>query len=187
MNEIIEFWKLHALDHIMPIRGEQEYPEGWEALTMMTDIIDGSVFEIGCGRGRLADLWEPHLYIGADICSEALKEAKKANPKHEFHDMDTLVDVDKSDFVLMYTVALHMTDDMLIEMFERAHGFGETLVVAEVMDPTKAKPNRMPPVFNRTRGDIVALAAQAGWELDEFQTADYDAYVDTKITFLVFE
>jgi hypothetical protein len=187
MNER-DWWKANALKNIIPNRDGAEFPEGDEAINLLKELIgDDELFEYGCGRGRLAPLFDCDQYTGIDICEAALKQANKDNPDYLFvGDGEEFMRNEAPEWLLLYTVALHIPDAELAELLHHYQSISHRLMIAEVMDASKARPDTIPPAYNRDAQTIKAMAEEAGWKFEEIHKARYFAYQDTKITFLTF-
>jgi SAM-dependent methyltransferase len=182
-----DYWRKHALEHIMPIRGDQQFPEGDLVIEILLWLIDGSVYEFGCGRGRLAGLFDRSQYLGGDISEPALQVAREANPGYTFINLDEIQPQELFDYGLLYTVALHMHTSALRKVLADLQRFCTSLIIAEIMQPEYAHPERMPPAFTRSEVDLKNIAESAGWALTGKYREPYLAYKDRNITFLVFE
>jgi SAM-dependent methyltransferase len=151
MTSPAEFWRGNTnLRDITP-RGER-FPEVglFEALRKACT---GSVFEFGCGDGRLSRAFDPGSYVGYDINPSALAAAKKANPHHSYAS-----EWFKADTFLAHTVLLHVPDDELVEVIERAKGY-QRIVIGEVMGRKWRRPGD-PPVFNREAHEYTEMVGR---------------------------
>ena len=143
-----EFWRANTgLRDITP-RGER-YPEVGLSDALRQACI-GSVFEFGCGDGRLSPTFEPGAYFGFDINPTAIKAAHMLNPKyaygHEWKEADTF---------LAHTVLLHIPDDEISGVIDRAKQY-RRIVIGEVMGRKWRRPGD-PPVFNREPEEYARL------------------------------
>lgn len=187
MPDITQYWKEHALDNIMPPRNGAEFPDGEIALqTLRTAVGPGDVLEFGCGRGRLAPLFEADNYLGVDISESALEVAKGANPRHWFQLIEPFETLPYAPTVFAYTVLHHIPDDLLLDACDQLMNNTDRIVVAEVMDPA-FRHERTPPCLNRAAGEYVDIFTSKGWQLKEHHVVDYAAYQDRKMTVLEFE
>jgi SAM-dependent methyltransferase len=135
-----EYWQSNRdLVHITP-PGERFPEKGlFEALEKA---VKGSVFEFGCGDGRLSPAFDKSAYTGFDINPNALEAAKTNNPGHTYS-----TEWVQADTFLAYTVLLHVSDDELPEIIEKAKGY-DRIVIGEIMGRQWRRPGN-PPVFNR--------------------------------------
>lgn len=46
------------------------------------------ILDVGCGTGWLCNYWDPTLYTGIDLSSEAIKVAQQEHPKHRLRQGD---------------------------------------------------------------------------------------------------
>lgn len=159
-----DFWRANAgLRDITP-HGER-FPEVglFDALRRACR---GSVFEFGCGDGRLSPAFDPDSYAGFDINAHALTAAKKANPAHRY-----LTEWEPADTWLAHTVLLHVPDNEIGGILDRAKGYPR-IVIGEVMGRKWRRPGD-PPVFNREAIDYVEMV---GRELIESIPVPYPRY-----------
>jgi SAM-dependent methyltransferase len=143
-----EYWQANKnLVHITPA-GER-FPEVglYEALQ---EAVTGSVFEFGCGDGRLAPAFSHEAYTGYDINQHAIKAARTANPDHVFG-----TEWVKADTVLAYTVLLHIPDDEIQPIIDRMKQY-KRIVIGEIMGREWRRPGN-PPVFNRDLEEYVEM------------------------------
>ena len=136
----------------------------------------GAVFEFGCGDGRLAPAFDRGRYRGFDINPAALLAAQKANPAHRY-----VIDWAPADTFLAHTVLLHIPDDEIGAVLDRARSYGR-LVIGEVMGRHWRRPGD-PPVFNREASEYVELS---GRTLVEAIAVPYPRY-RCDLTILVIE
>jgi SAM-dependent methyltransferase len=141
------YWRANAdLQHITP-PGER-FPEVglFEALGRACH---GSVFEFGCGDGRLSPVFDPHKYVGFDINPAALDAARRANPAYRYTD-----EWEPAETFLAHTVLLHVDDTAIVDVIVRARTDYRRIVIGEIMG-RQWRRGGDPPVFNR---DVVDYA-----------------------------
>lgn len=136
----------------------------------------GSVFEFGCGDGRLSPAFDPDLYVGYDINPAAITAAQAANPAHRYSAAWA-----EAETFLAHTVLLHVPDDEIGGVLLRARQYGR-IVIGEVMG-RKWRRAGDPPVFNREPGEYVDLVSHALVETIEIPYPRYKC----NLTMLVFE
>jgi SAM-dependent methyltransferase len=70
-----------------------------------------SVLDLGCGYGRIANLFSPDKYLGIDFSEEMINLAKKKNPKHSFlvEDFNTYIP-DKNFDIIVSVMSGENTD-----------------------------------------------------------------------------
>ena len=179
MDEYLEFWKTKGHDYITP--EDKENPEGFDVGEVLNSLFDGDVLEVGCGRGRLSGFFDADRYIGYDINKQSLNKARKRHKKHKF--TDSLV---KCDNVLLYTVCLHMPDEVVQEQLEEICKGRNRVVIAEIMNPRYRDIQDGYSISNqRSLGDYKEL--MSGFELTEYITKPYEHYQGANITFAVFD
>lgn len=110
----------------------------------------GSVFEVGCGDGRLSPAFDPSSYTGMDINPSAIEKAKRDNPSYRYVD-----DWEPADTVLAYTVLLHISDNALEQVVDRLRQYPR-IVIGEIMGRKWRTPGD-PPVYNRELSEYEAL------------------------------
>lgn len=150
-----EYWENNkTLEHITP--AGIEWPEA-DLPESLLRACKGSVFEFGCGYGRLAQLFTPKQYTGYDINPAALAEARRRLPEHQFG-----AEWAGADTFIAYTVFLHIPDDEIRGVIEQAKANYDRIVIGEIMGRQWRRPGN-PPVFNR---DLQEYADLVGWKYD---------------------
>ena len=143
-----DFWRGNSSLRDITPSGER-FPEAglFQALSLACR---GSVFEFGCGDGRLAPAFAADKYVGFDINPAALAAARVANPAHSFAD-----DWAEADTFLAHTVLLHVPDDEIETLLAWAACYPR-VVIGEVMGRQWRRPGN-PPVFNREPEEYEAM------------------------------
>lgn len=143
-----EYWQNNStLAHITP-PGERFPEQGlFDALQRAAL---GSVFEFGCGDGRLSPAFSSDAYTGYDINPTALEAARKGNPDHTYSAEWT-----EAETFLAYTVLLHVPDHQIESIIERAKQY-KRIVIGEIMGRQWRRPGN-PPVFNRDLDEYVEM------------------------------
>jgi len=158
-----DFWKTNKeLWDITP-RNER-HPEVGLSQVLMRSCV-GSVFEFGCGDGRLSALFGADSYAGYDINLYALEAAKKANPNHKY-----VTEWEKADTFLAHTVLLHVPDDEIQAVIDKAKEYPR-IVIGEVMG-RKWRREGNPPVFNRHPDEYAEMVGR--WP--EIELVPYPRY-----------
>jgi SAM-dependent methyltransferase len=135
-----QYWRCNStLQHITP--PGVRFPEV-DLFPALQSAITGTVFEFGCGDGRLSPAFDPDKYIGYDINPSAIKAARLNNPAYDYVD-EWL----SADTFLAYTVLLHVPDDEIQAVIDRAKTY-KRIVIGEIMGRQWRRPGN-PPVFNR--------------------------------------
>jgi len=168
-----EFWRGNARLRDITPKGER-FPEVglFDALGRACT---GSVFEFGCGDGRLAPAFPAERYAGFDINPSALAAAQMANPGYRY-----VTEWAPADTWLAWTVLLHVPDDEVGGVLARATQYPR-VVIGEVMGRKWRRPGD-PPVFNREADEYVAMM---GRPLTETISVPYPRY-RCDLTLLVF-
>lgn len=169
-----EFWRGNARLRDITPRGER-FPEVGLFSTLAA-VRRGSVFEFGCGDGRLAPAFSAEMYAGFDINPAALAAARCTNPGYRFVDQ-----WQPAETWLAWTVLLHVPDDELPALLARTASYGR-VVIGEVMGRHWRRPGD-PPVFNREADEYVELL---GRPLVERREVPYPRY-QCALSVLVFE
>lgn len=145
-----QYWSANnALEHITP-PGER-FPEV-NLSHWLGQACYGSVFEFGCGDGRLSPFFLPSAYYGYDINQSALDAASIANPDHEYGD-----EWRDADTFLAYTVLLHLPDSAIQDVIDQAIDRYSRVVIGEIMG-RKWRRDGNPPVFNRELSEYEEMA-----------------------------
>ena len=107
-----DFWRGNTRLRDITPRGER-FPETGLYPTLAA-VCRGSVFEFGCGDGRLSPAFSADQYAGYDINPTALRAAAEANPRHRY-----VSEWEPADTWLAWTVLLHVPDDELPGLLQR--------------------------------------------------------------------
>jgi trans-aconitate methyltransferase len=190
------FWQNNGLSHIVPPGGP--CPEGFDPGAAIAEIVgDRTATEVGCGVGRLASAFDAGKYVGVDINESAIEAAQKTLPHYVFKSILEWGWYPSADVVFMYTVALHVDDESIQGVLERAASAAlQQVVIAEIMDRKWRRPGT-PPVFNRDPAEYVDLMAEFEFTLTQTIARPYAHYANnwaarhlnksTDLTILVFD
>lgn len=182
---ILDFWKSQGLNHIKPNTGT-EWPEGWDVRNLLVEKIGNeSVTEVGCGYGRLCSKFTPDQYQGVDINPQAITEASNTYPQYTFleYELDSMLS--PSDWVLLYTVLLHVDDIDLVHFLETITANCNKVLIGEILG-RKWRRKGNPPVFNREKEEYINVMEQIGFGTVTEDSRPYRRYIDTNVTFLEF-
>lgn len=134
------YWRANVdLKHLTP--GGIRFPEAG-LFDALRELCQGSVFEVGCGDGRLSPAFDASLYTGMDVNPAALERAKSDNPEYHY-----TAEWHMADAVLAYTVLLHISDADLPRMMDELKKYPR-IIIGEIMG-RKWRTQGEPPVFNR--------------------------------------
>ena len=152
-----EYWQNNRdLRHLTPV--DNRFPE-IGLFAALRDACAGSVFELGCGDGRLSPAFEPGRYCGYDINPAALETARANNPRHRYAE-----DWQEADTILAYTVLLHVPDEAVEAIMERMATY-KRVVIGEIIGRKWRTPGD-PPVFNRELSEYEATLGPAKRVID---------------------
>lgn len=191
--DIYKFWKNHSLANIKPNVGG-EFPEGWDVVEFFRDLYTvkeyGTVIDMGCGYGRLAEAFKPSKYKGMDISPSAISEAKRLNPDYRF----VLIDepgCSHSDTKLLYTVLLHQSDEDIERAIENLCRTTNRIIVAEICGRDWRREGN-PPVFNRGVEEYQGIFCTHGKNSMTLIRKPYKRYKnfdkeDTDLSVMIFE
>lgn len=148
MSDAAAYWRgNNTLAHITP-PGER-FPE-IGLFPILKGVGKGTVFEFGCGDGRLSPAFDASSYIGYDINPAALDAARLNNPVHTYVDV-----IAPADTFLAYTVLLHVPDDEIQEVISIAKQY-KRIVIGEIMGRGWRRQGN-PPVFNRYAHEYIEM------------------------------
>lgn len=148
MSVAAQFWRSNSSLRDITPPGER-FPEVG-LFDSLRAACRGSVFEFGCGDGRLSPAFEPERYCGFDINPHAIRAAQAANPEHRYSQQ-----WEPADTWLAHTVLLHVPDDEIADVIERAKAYPR-IVIGEVMGRQWRRTGD-PPVFNREAREYVQM------------------------------
>ena len=189
------FWIDEGVQHIIAHVGTQ-FPEGFDVGQLLRESLDEHlpVVEVGCGVGRIAQLFAPSEYIGVDINPHALIAARQANAQHLFRIADVGLCYPDAPAAMVYTVLLHIADADIASFVAAVAEGRKRVVIAELMD-SRWRRSGNPPVFNRDPETYIDLMGQLGFGLTKFYKQEYERYAqapfnigkDSRLTSLVFD
>ncbi|WP_160286235.1 class I SAM-dependent methyltransferase [Pseudomonas knackmussii] len=176
LQELADFWSAEGINYVIPPVGG-EFPEGFDVREMLRKIIDpsGGVLEVGCGYGRLSAAFPADKYVGVDVNPTAIEQARKRNPEHRYLVIEPGADLPEANSALIYTVALHVSDQALDEFLTPICKAANTIVIAEIMDE-RWRRDGVPPVFNRDPEAYVGAMRLQGFELLQYGKVVYERY-----------
>jgi len=184
-QDIINFWKNDDFKNITA--GGKQFPEGWDVRDLLSEIINKEdVIEVGCGYGRLVEAFDSKVYLGVDINPNGILEARKQNPNYSFKDFNVGDELDKSTWLLFYTVLLHVNHDDILSYLKTVTKNTKKVLVAEILGKAKWG-NSWKYAFNRDIENYDEIFNECGFERRVLITKPYEHYEDTNISFIVYE
>ena len=81
----------------------------WDSLDLiarhtMSLFKDCTVLDVGCGYGRLCEIFNPDKYLGIDFSEEMIKLANKKFPQYKFEVQDKLTYVPEKKFDIIFAL-----------------------------------------------------------------------------------
>jgi len=176
LQELADFWSAEGLKYVIPPVGG-EFPEGFDVREMLRKIIDpsGGVLEVGCGYGRLSAAFPADKYVGVDVNPSAIELARERNPGHSYQWIEPGAELPAAGTALVYTVALHVSDQALEQFLKPICNAANTIVIAEIMDE-RWRRDGVPPVFNRDPEAYIGAMQLLGFELQQYGKVVYERY-----------
>jgi SAM-dependent methyltransferase len=170
--------------------------EGAQAISCLNDVIarhlKGNLLDYGCGKGRLAQLVPPLVYLGYDINPKMIEQAQRDNPDYTFTRSLNAALSYGADTTLLYTVISMMGDDELCTVLEQIHS--RLIIIGEIADARWATgPNSIPQIYNRNIEQIDMLMFERGYVPIDHQFAEHEHYAgwandfDKRMHILVYE
>lgn len=148
---------------------------------LASECAGASVLDFGCGYGRLAPLFLASKYLGIDINSEILKEARGNNPGYRFE--ETGMELPVADILLAHTVLVHVSDE---DLHETLSGFNaRSVVISEIMGREWRRSGH-PPVYNRDEKEYIEAMSKVGYEFHHGHMFPYPHYRHYPLSVLVF-
>lgn len=178
------YWNDHGFDLITP--RNLDNPEGFDVGAALHEFIDGTVYEVGSGTGRIAKFFDPAIYTGMDINHNAVDLASRLMPDYTFKagSLDTVFD--DADYTLFYTVLLHVPDDLIDDVVQNIRS--DKVLVCEIMNPKYRKESDEYTISNqRDLETYQDLFDAYGFKLSRSVQYNYAYYKNEKITFALFE
>jgi SAM-dependent methyltransferase len=201
LEEISRYWiNATLIDPGLAFVAPNHFPEGFDVFGRIRDItevddLDGGsgleVLEVGSGRGRLCRAFPASKYMGVDISPAAVKDAKERFPEYHFECVGISAELPKAEVALIYTIALHISDEGLYEFMEPVVAAAPKVAICEIMD-SRWKHLGNPPAFNRDPEDYFRLMAQLGYALKRSFKVSYKRYEsvpnrENRISFHLYE
>jgi hypothetical protein len=90
------------------------------------------VLDIGCAEGSIASQFQPHEYVGIDLDPQALLQARRSFPTHQFRLCDHGYSYPATPTALLCDVLMRIADEHLLSFLRRAVHGRRRLLIAEV-------------------------------------------------------
>lgn len=189
MSDYEDFWQKNGLDYIVPPNTDN--PEGFDVGEVLRGMIHGNVLEIGCGTGRIAKYFQSFEYTGVDINNNALNVARAALPFHDFRLHNLGEDYPACETALLYTVALHIPDDIIAEELSKIGSGADRVIIAEIMNPDHRKNRSKDGAYDISNHRSIEdyrnlMRASCGMSLKSLINRPYKHYQGEHISFAEF-
>lgn len=95
-------------------RGKKQEAQYQNTIAFLSKYLptDKTIFEYGCGVGRLCEMFDPALYIGMDISDKMIKVARQKHPAYTFQ---MAGEKPRTDITLTANVLQHNPDSFVKE------------------------------------------------------------------------
>jgi SAM-dependent methyltransferase len=170
----LKFWQQRWDRHIVP-HTSTKYPEGEDNIANLLHAVDdSSVREIGCGYGRLANLFDTQKYIGYDISPGVLEKARRENPTYTFIDWN-FTEIPFCETTLLYVVMLHVDDDDLLPYCKLISNTNR-IIIGDLMIKGWEHLNAQPLCFAREPIDYINIFRNHGFTKSDIKQAMHPHY-----------
>lgn len=173
-EQLVEFWKNNNFKDIK--HPSSEFPEGWDARDELVSIVgNDSVNEVGCGYGRLVAKFQPSQYHGFDINPACTERAKNENPTFNFTAVEAGEELPPSDWVMYYTVAVHVDDNDIGGFLESTTKNCNKVLIAEMLgrDRWRRRAVKFRFAFNRDESEYTEIMDSLGFKLLKHHSKPY--------------
>ena len=168
-KNVLKFWTENTdVKHIIPPSSTTEFPEGWDVHSYLRNIVgEENVVELGCGYGRIAAGFTSNQYRGFDVNPSAIAQAEEQLPEHNFSLYEIGTELPPTEWLLVYTVLLHVSDDDIVATIATITKNCDKVLIAEIMHRGPRQPPRpgKPPVFNREQEEYIQMFKNVGFKL----------------------
>lgn len=186
-EDLVGFWRNDQGRNITPPSSIS--PAGFDEVAFLKRLgpllMYKSIVEIGCGFGRLASAFPPHMYLGLDVNPEAINRAKLHRPDYRFEAIEFEAAYPKADLYLAYTVFLHIDDRHIADVNRRLKSVCRQLLIVEVMDSTFRECPSTVPNFVRSRSDYERIFQS--FDLEFEIRRPYQHYPGRDISYLLLQ
>lgn len=158
------------------LKGEREWRRVASAVAEM--LVPGSVLDVGCGYGRIAEefIAHQHRYTGIDISPDAIARAKAGHPNGKFICADLLEwrSHQRYNFVLAFYVYVHFVDDdawrtIVRKTLEWLMPDGVLVMADAILDHRQ---QHGPHVVTRPLAEYHEIFSQQGFRFDDSAQAE---------------
>lgn len=197
-----DFWVERGLEFITP--NNKRFPEfssfrrdngsrtsiGFNPVDLLRGtFFDKRVLDFGCGYGRLCKSVSPGDYLGLDINPSAIDQAILINPNYGFlcaKDFSEVVGIWNFDYLLFYTVLLHLSNDAIRELILSADNIlPKRILIVEIIRENRDLAGIGSPGYGHTVSDYLSLFS--GYYLQGISELPYPHYQDKNISFITLE
>lgn len=173
-----------------PLEEGEDFPKILQ--TVLQSFSFNQVIDFGCGTGRLTYLFPPEKYLGLDIDSHVLQEAKIKNPKYKFAEILKTDAPRYADLYFAYMVFFFLSNRDLHEVLTNIRC--QTLLVGEVLG-RNWRDTCIPNIYHRDLEEYIHLLRKHDFILEQKIEMPHPQYTnsnwyrnkDTNISFLVFK
>ena len=168
MDKYKRYWSGDKLANLHPA-GKDLVSENPGLFKEFSDLVHSlnctSVVDFGCGRGRFRPAFNDFRYVGVDINPQAVEAATKAYPTTDFREVNIDSNYPVADLYFVFTVFLHLDDEVLAQILKRIRKVCKYLVVVECMDDSKRLGGETePPTFHRSPDNNIATMKASGFQ-----------------------
>jgi SAM-dependent methyltransferase len=191
-----QFWREKGHLHLRPNQAKEEFPGGFDLLGVIASELGecSRVLEVGCGDGRLSEAFIEGQYLGLDVNTHNIHNARVKHPLHMFRlcGYDDAIYPD-ADAILAHGLLLHIPDSMIEIFVARLTLAAPIILVGEILGRPWHDSTAVPPVYNRNLEEYCDIFAECGFQLTKHLRYPYEWYVkrgdtrNTDMSFLRFE
>jgi len=190
-EKVLNFWREKGENFLFPnsnqaIRNESIREAKFSRKFFREMVNGGSVIEMGCGNGRIAEAFISKQYKGYDVNPTVISEAKKLFPNFSFNLYTPFDTIPSSDWVIVHTVLLHVSDEDIDEFLDVITSNSRNVIISEIMSREfRGDEDSVPPVFNRDKDEYIKMMLDRNFLLMEENNLYYDRY-EIDMNYLVF-
>jgi SAM-dependent methyltransferase len=106
------------------------YADEWPSL-IKSQLIPGTILDLGCGTGRFSGIFDSKGYLGADF-PKAVESARCEHPKHKYKVLDIITDkIPKADNIFCWTVLEHIPVEEIDQVMDKILKAGKNVICTE--------------------------------------------------------